>query len=778
MFKNYIKTAFRNIVRNKFISFINIGGLGFGIAIFLIIIFYVLHELNHDKFNQNYENIYRLDLITENQLALSPGMVGELLTNEFPEIKSFNRMDSYRDYVVKYENNILEVKNLLLADSSFFDMFSYELIKGTKQDLLNRPYTIVLNETTVSKIFGDKDPVGQRLLFNNKFDFEVTGVIKDMPDNSHIQANAIISIENLKKFRNDEELFNHLGMWNYYTYFLVNEGTNKEVLEEKITDHLRTYFSKFTNEASEINFTLVPLKDIYFTNSRAYEYESGNRAQLKVFIAVGIIILLIAIINYVNLTVAQLYNRSKELGIRKVIGAKKKIVFFQLIIESIVFSVIAINLSLVFIEILKPIFNDYLNIQIKIGYFENPMLILYFLSGGILIGILSGIFPALHVAGINSVKAMSKEITHGKTGILIRKSLIIIQYIIASSLVIATFIVLIQMRYIQKKDLGFDKEQLIYLKMNSDIRKKQDAFKDELLKRTDIKNVSYSYGSYRVESEHWSNNDGEKSYACHIEFGDKDYLETLGIELIEGRNLSGNVKTDEDKFLINETAAREIFNGNAIGEKIFDGEVIGVVKDYSFETLHKNIEPLAILLETNYSSMINIRIDSDNWTKVMNEIDGIWKDFSPNFPLEFNFVDKYLQAKYKKEIEFSRLFILFSIISILIACLGIIGLISFTIQRKSKEIGIRKVNGANAFRIILMLSSELNTLVIWSNVIAIPVTWYLMSKWLQGFAFHTELPYWVFIISFLIVLTITFIAISYQSYRASKLNPVDALRYE
>ena len=778
MFKNYIKTAFRNIVRNKFISFINIGGLGFGIAIFLIIIFYVLHELNHDKFNQNYENIYRLDLVTENQLALSPGMVGELLTNEFPEIKSFNRMDSYRDYVVKYENNILEVKNLLLADSSFFDMFSYELIKGTKQDLLNRPYTIVLNETTVSKIFGDKDPVGQRLLFNNKFDFEVTGVIKDMPDNSHIQANAIISIENLKKFRNDEELFNHLGMWNYYTYFLVNEGTNKEVLEEKITDHLRTYFSKFTNEASEVNFTLVPLKDIYFTNSRAYEYESGNRAQLKVFIAVGIIILLIAIINYVNLTVAQLYNRSKELGIRKVIGAKKKIVFFQLIIESIVFSVIAINLSLVFIEILKPIFNDYLNIQIKIGYFENPMLILYFLSGGILIGILSGIFPALHVAGINSVKAMSKEITHGKTGILIRKSLIIIQYIIASSLVIATFIVLIQMRYIQKKDLGFDKEQLIYLKMNSDIRKKQDAFKDELLKRTDIKNVSYSYGSYRVESEHWSNNDGEKSYACHIEFGDKDYLETLGIELIEGRNLSGNVKTDEGKFLINETAAREIFNGNAIGEKIFDGEVIGVVKDYSFETLHKNIEPLAILLETNYSSMINIRIDSDNWTNVMDEIDGIWKDFSPNFPLEFNFVDKYLQAKYKKEIEFSRLFILFSVISILIACLGIIGLISFTIQRKSKEIGIRKVNGANAFRIILMLSSELNTLVIWSNVIAIPVTWYLMNKWLQGFAFHTELPYWVFIISFLIVLTITFIAISYQSYRASRLNPVDALRYE
>lgn len=778
MFKNYIKTAFRNIVRNKFISFINIGGLGFGIAIFLIIIFYVLHELNHDKFNQNYENIYRLDLVTENQLALSPGMVGELLTNEFPEIKNFNRMDSYRDYVVKYENNILEIKNLLLADSSFFDMFSYELIKGTKQDLLNRPYTIVLNETTASKIFGDKDPVGQRVLFNNKFDFEVTGVIKEMPDNSHIQANAIISIENLKKFRNDEELFNHLGMWNYYTYFLVNEGTNKEVLEEKITDHLRAYFSKFMNEASEVNFTLVPLKDIYFTNSRAYEYESGNRAQLKVFIAVGIIILLIAIINYINLTVAQLYNRSKELGIRKVIGAKKKIVFFQLIIESIVFSVIAINLSLVFIEILKPIFNDYLNIQIKIGYFEDPMLILYFLLGGILIGILSGIFPALHVAGINSVKAMSKEITHGKTGILIRKSLIIIQYIIASSLVIATFIVLIQMRYIQKKDLGFDKEQLIYLKMNSDIRKKQDAFKDELLKRADIKNVSYSYASYRVESEHWSNNDGEKSYACHIEFGDKDYLETLGIELIEGRNLSGNVKTDEDKFLINETAAREIFNGNAIGEKIFDGEVIGVVKDYSFETLHKNIEPLAILLETSYSSMINIRIDSDNWTKVINEINGIWKDFSPNFPFEINFVDKYLQAKYKKEIEFSRLFILFSIISILIACLGIIGLISFTIQRKSKEIGIRKVNGANAFRIILMLSSELNVLVIWSNVIAIPVTWYLMGKWLQGFAFHTELPYWVFIISFLIVLTITFIAISYQSYRASKLNPVDALRYE
>ncbi len=778
MFKNYIKTAFRNIVRNKFISFINIGGLGFGIAIFLIIIFYVLHELNHDKFNQNYENIYRLDLVTENQLALSPGMVGELLTNEFPEIKNFNRMDSYRDYVVKYEDNIQEVKNLLLADSSFFDMFSYELVKGTKQDLLNRPYTIVLNETTASKIFGDEDPVSKQILFNNKYNFEVTGVIKDMPDNSHIQANAIISIENLKKFRNDEELFNHFGMWNYYTYFLVNEGTNKEILEEKITNHLRAYFSKFTNEISEVNFKLVSLKDIYFTNSRAYEFESGNKAQLKIFIVVGIIILLIAIINYINLTVAQLYNRSKELGVRKVIGAKNKIVFFQLIIESIVFSVIAINLSLVFIEILKPIFNDYLNIQIKIGYFENPALIFYFLMGGVLIGILSGVFPALHVSGINSVKAMNKEVTHGKTGILIRKTLIVVQYIIASSLVIATFIVLIQMRYIQKKDLGFDKEQLIYLKMNSDIRKKQDAFKDELLKRTDIKNVSYSYASYRLQSEHWSRNDGEKSYACHIEFGDKDYLETLGIELIEGRNFTGNVKTDKDKFLLNETAAREIFNGNAVGEKIFDGEVIGVVKDYSFETLHKNIEPLAILLEAEYASMINIRIDSDNWTKVINEINGIWEDFSPNFPFELNFVDKYLQSKYKKEIEFSRLFILFSIISILIACLGIIGLISFTIQRKSKEIGIRKVNGANAFRIVLMLSNELNKLVIWSNIIAIPITWYLMSKWLQGFAFRTELPYWAFIASFLIVLTITFIAISYQSYRASKLNPVDALRYE
>jgi putative ABC transport system permease protein len=353
-----------------------------------------------------------------------------------------------------------------------------------------------------------------------------------------------------------------------------------------------------------------------------------------------------------------------------------------------------------------------------------------------------------------------------------------VQYVIASSLLIATFVVLFQMKYIQNKDLGFDKEQLIYLNSNSDINTKKAAFKSELLNIIDIKNVSFSYASYRLKSEHWSNNDGEKSYACHIEIVDEDYLSTLGIELIHGRDFSENAEFDKDKFLLNESAAKEIFNGKAVGEKIFGGEIIGVVKDYSFETLHKNVEPLAILLDPDISDIINIRIDGEDWPSVIKDIKKTWKDFSPNFPFEYSFVDDYLQSKYKKEQEFSKLFILFSIISILIACLGIIGLISFTIQRKSKEIGIRKVNGANAFKIVLLLSSDLNKLIIYSNIIAMPITWYLMNKWLQGFAYHIQLSIWIFGLSFIIVLLVTFIAISYQSYKASKLNPIDALRYE
>lgn len=779
MVLNYLKTAIRNIIRNKFISFINIGGLGFGISIFLIIIFYVQHEINHDKFNENYHQIYRLDHVSERgQYSGSPGMLGGMITEEFPEVKAFNRMDSYRQYVVKYSDRILNLQKILMADSSFFTIFSYELIQGSREKVLNRPFTIVLSESTAEKIFGEENPVGKMILFNNRFEFEVTGVMEDMPDDSHIQANAIISIENLKKFRNDDDLFNHLGMWNYYTYLQIGEKSNISELELKIQKLVFDFYAEFTNEASVAKFKLVPLSDIYFTNVRGYEFESGNLNQIKIFFAVGIIILLIAIINYINLTIAQLYNRTKELGVRKVTGAKGRVVFTQLLVESIVYSMIAVNLSIVFIEVLKPLFNYYLNIQIEIGYFDNPVIILYFLIGGMIIGIIAGIFPAFHISTINPVNAMNKEVTHGKTGLFIRKTLIIIQYVIASSLVIATFIVMVQMRYIHKKDLGFDKERLVFLKGNSDIRKKLGAFKDELLSNPDIESVSYSYASYRLQSEHWSNTEGNKSYSAHIELVDEAYLETLGIELAEGRDFSENTEFDKGKVLINETAAKQIFNGDAVGEKLFDREVIGVVKNYSFETLHKNIEPLAIILYPNISNLVNIRIDSENWISVVEDIEKTWKEFSPNFPFEVHFVDKYLDSKYSKEIEFSKLFVLFSVISILIASLGIIGLISFTIQRKSKEIGIRKVNGANSFKILLLLTHELNKLVVLSNLIAIPITWYLMNKWLQGFAYHSPLPYWTFIVGFIVVITITFLAILYQSYKASKLNPVDALRYE
>ena len=770
MLINYIKTACRNIIRNKYISIINIGGLAFGFAIFLIIIFYTSHKLNHDKFNENYSTIYRLDC---GNSCLSPGMVGEWLCNEYPEILSFNRMTVPKELILRYADKIISLDKVLMVDSSFFNMFSYKLIQGNKTSALQLNNTIVINESTARRLFGKEDPVGKSILINNKFNYEITGVMQDMPDNSHIQANALVSIENLKEITKDKDIFLSLGMWNYYTYFLLNKDADISVLENKIDK----YFVS-NNISDSPKSQLTPLKDIYFKNARAYQYSQGNLSQIKIVLAIGFVILIIAIINYINLSIAQLYNRTKELGVRKVMGAQRRLIFGQLIVESIVFAIIAVNLSIVLIEIMKPFFNMFLNINIRIGYFEQPIRILYFILGGVFIGFIAGIFPALHVSKMRPVVAMKKMITYGKTGIITRKVLIVFQYFIASALVMASFVILLQKEYIQSKDLGFDKDQLIFLKGNDDIRKNREAFRNELLKLANVKEVSYSKSSYRIHFECWSSDLPDNNYICHIEMSDENYLKTLGIELVEGQNFSRNQQKGKRQFLINEAAAKEIFNNKAVGSKIFNGEVVGVVKDYSFQTLHKTIEPLAILYQPRLYALVNIRLEGNNWPKTIEQIERIWEKLSPNAPFQYKFVDDYLNSKYKKEIEFGKLFLLFTVISILIACLGIIGLISFVIQRKTKEIGIRKANGAGFVRIISLLSVDLNKQILIANILAIPVVWVLMNKWLHNFAYHTKIPIWIFIVSFVLVEIISFIAILYQTYKASKLNPVDALRYE
>ena len=786
MIKNYIITAIRNISRFKLHSFINIGGLAIGISIFTLIMLYVVSELSYDKYHENYENIYQLSV--NKDLATAPHL-GYMLKEKFPEIKYMVRAipngDETKAYLKDLDSNRnIEFDNIIYATADFFNLFSIEVIAGNISSALTNPNSIVLTESTALKLFGTTDVVNKTIEYiglggSIKLNLTITAIIADAPKNSSIKYSGINSLSTINELMGgmmDQDFSN----WGYHTYIMLNDNVDKDNFLPKAYSTfielicLRNEIDPASNEAKEYEMDLVPFSEVTF-------YQNNKLQFIYLILLIGIIIIIVAIINFVNLSLAKSSLRSKEIGLRKVAGSTRTNLIWQFIGESTMLVFIAVIVSIMLTEILKPFFNTMVGKDLSIGYIEKPQILLIFLAGTIIIGLLSGFYPAIILSRYNPVKTLKNDLTTGKKGGVFKQSLSIIQICVALVLIIGSIIISKQINYMKTKDIGFDNSNLIYFQSNESINGKYDLFKERLLKFPNIVNVSRA-GNEFGEPFHMTLT--EEINGVNVRFqamcADPDFVQTMGLQIVEGRKYEWDRASDLGGMIINETAARVIGIDNAIGLKTeFLGdnqEVVGIYKDVYNESFHQEIAPCVII---NYNQMLNkviIKIDGHNKTEIIKHIEKVWNEIVPNTPFTYNFIDDKYDKLYKTEEEFGLVIKFSALFSILIACLGLFGMISFTSETRKKEIGIRKVNGASAVNILMLLNKGIFKWVGIATIIASPIAYYAADKWLQNFAFRTSISLGVFVFAVFIVLSIALISVSIVVFRAAKTNPTDCLR--
>jgi putative ABC transport system permease protein len=791
MIKNYIITAIRNITRFKLHSFINIGGLAIGISIFTLIVIYVVSELTYDKYHENYSKIYQIGI--DKELSTSAHL-GYMLKEKFPEIKYLVRIDHQygggeKVYLKLLESDkLVEFKNIIYAPTDFFNMFSVEVINGDLSQALINPYTIVLTESSAMKLFGSTDVVNNTIEFigagrSIKYNFTITAIIADAPNNSSIKYTAIASFITLNDIKpGGIEVDQDFRNWGYSTYLMLNNSTDESDFSQKARNEYVNFecerhdIDPTSEEANEITMELVPFSDVTF-------YQNNKLQFIYLIILIGLIIIIIAIINFVNLSLAKSSLRSKEIGLRKAAGSSRKSIIQQFIGEAIVLVLIAVAISLIITEVLKPFFNTIVGKDLSIGYIENPQIFLIFIAGAIVIGILAGFYPAIILSRYNPIKTLKNEVTLGKKGNIFKQSLSIIQITISLILIIGVIIISKQINFMKTKDLGFDNTNIIYFSSINDINNKYESFKERLLQNPNILNVSRAgneFGDrYHITSDEEFN--GVKiSFQAMV--ADPDFVETMGLEIVEGRNYEWNKTSDIGAMIINETAAKEFGIDSIIGHQMSmfgrKQHIIGIYKDVHNESFHEKISPAVLIHIPVMLYAVNIKLNEDNKQETIKHIENVWKEIVPDLPFTYNFLDEKYDELYKTEEEFGLVIKFSALFSVFIACLGLFGMISFTSERRKKEIGIRKANGASAVNILMLLNKGIVKWVGIATIIASPIAYYATSKWLENFAYRTSISLGVFVFAVFIVLSVALLSVSIVVFRATKTNPADCLRYE
>ena len=777
MIRNYFKTAFRNIVRQKIYSLIIVLGLTIGITVFGLILMYVNNEFHVDSFNKNIDRIYRLE--TEDWAILGTAYGPELAAN-LPEISEFTRISSFEGASVniKRDEDLLKLEHMLYADSSFFKIFSFNMVAGDPQRALSTPFSVVLTESEAKRIFGNNDPMGKLLKINNKFDFTVTGIVKDVP-RFHMKTNAIASFHSLRYMYNDSSFLEHYDQWNYYTFFLLKENTNPKLLENKIINY---YTGRANWKDTKPFFQLRPLKEIYFTQVKNdMASQKSNKSMMYLLMAVGVFILVIACVNFINLTTARSAKRSQEIGIRKTMGASKANLMFQFLGEAILITLISTELALVLMELLKPEFCNLVGKDLTIETDTKIWFLVLAIPFPIIIGIISGFYPALYLNRFQPISAIKKLKTRGTGSLLLRRTLIVFQFTISIFLIIATLTVYKQLNYIKNKELGFTKDQVVLLGLNNDLLKNKETFRERLLSNPGITNVSFSTQTFgNITWQESVRVDADRKQFTFLGV-DPEFTQTMGLTLKEGKLFNRLNPTDKGKVIINEETARFFQLKNPIGTDIgSDGrklEVIGVLKDFNFNSLHKAVPPLVVMWNDNFVRFANIKI-SGSPMEAMHHIKKVWSELCPDFIFEYNFLDESFDNLYKSEMKLGKTFIFLALLAIIIASMGLLGLSSYLAEQRTKEIGVRKVLGASEGSIVWKLTSEFTTWVLISGLIAVPAAWIVMDKWLCQFAYHTYMDWSIFLCAWAIALVIAAVTVSWQSFKVALNNPSEALRYE
>lgn len=807
MLKNFIKTALRNLLKRKGYSLLNIAGLAIGMASCLLILMFVSDELSFDAFNEKADRIYRVagsfryggrDL----DIAVAPAPMAKVLMDEFPEVEDAVRFIQRGRYIFRYGENSYKETRVSYVDASFFNLFSIPLIKGDPETALTQPNTLILSRKTAQKYFGDQDPIGKTLRQNDQRDYMVTGVFEEIPDNSHFHFDILISMISLPDSKNQLWL-----SYNYQTYILLHKGADPAALEDKFDDlivkymgpQIKAFMGRSLEEmaaSGELGgeFFLQHLRDIHLHSDLIGEMEATSDVKyVYIFTAIALFVLIIASINYMNLSTARSAGRAKEVGIRKVLGSFRSQLVRQFLLESMLLSLISLAVALGLLRLSLPFFNGLTGKNLSMIDLGNTTMLIVLVLVALTVGVLAGSYSAFFISAFRPVNVLKGHLKTGIKSGWFRSALVIFQFTASTILIIGTFVVYNQLHYIQNKKLGYNKEQVLILNNAYLLGDQAETFKNEMLTYPQVVNATISdylpIPSSRNLSAVLPEGVRESAKATSMQnwIVDYDYIKTLGMKIVEGRDFSRDYSTDTKATIINRETARQFGWDKPVGKRVgrvvsANGdielyEVIGVVEDFHYETLKDTIGPLVMFLG-NSNGRISFRFETKDIAGTIGLLRNKWREFLPNQPFEYDFLDERFAGMYRTEQRIGKIFGVFATFAIFIGCLGLFGLAAFTAEQRTKEIGIRKVLGASAPGIVQLLTREFLILVAVANVIAWPVAFLVMRGWLKDFSYRISLSVWVFVFAGMVTLLIALLTVSFQAVKAAFANPADSLRYE
>ena len=797
MFRSYLTVAVRHLKRHKIYSFINISGLAIGIACCVLILMWINDEVRYDRFHDFSKDLYRvvndLDYGPVSQISIGSAYpLGPAMKEDIPEVRDIARILPTRRLLVAFGEKRYYEENFIFADPSLFSMFTFPFVKGDYRTALEQPSSIVITQEMAYKYFGLDDPIGKRIQTQNQNDYIVTGVVEDVPVNSHLQFDFVASLERAVAMGGRT----HWTGWLYTTYVWLHPNTSYEAVNIKLESWIET------KDSEAARYYLQPLSDIHLYGLVG----EGMGRPLSFFSILAFFILIIACINYMNLATARAGTRAKEIGLRKVVGAKKTNILKQFLSESVLFAFFALLISIVLVGLFLPVFNQIAGKELSLNLIENKFLLFGILGVTLLAGILAGSYPAFFVSSFEPDRIFKGTLSAKKIGAsraYLRKGLVIFQFVLTIVLLVSTVTVYKQMDFINNRRLGFDKDHLIYMQLRSEgnlwdqydaqtVWSKYKSLQNELRQNPDILEVSAAtclpFGNMGSEfgGLDWEGKDEEFQVTMYHMAVDSKFFTTFGLELMDGRFLSEEFVSDSSNFILNEAAVKVAGLESPVGKRfqLLDksGVVAGVIKDFHFTSLHNRIEPLILHLMPYqywmYRNYVFVRIRADKAPQTLASLKQTWNRIIPEFPFEFTFIDETIDTRYRVEQRLEKILRIFTVLAIAISCFGLFGLISFSAQQRTKEIGIRKILGAPMNSVVRLLSREFIILVLWANIVAWPIAYIVMMKWLNNFAYKTGIGIKTFVFSGLAAMVITILTVGVQSVRAALSNPVDSLRYE
>lgn len=790
MFRNLLKTSVRYIRKHAGYSLLNVLGLTLGITSALFLIIYVSDELSYDRYHENAERIFRVSSTiteTDDQFTWNVAQIpfGPQVARDYPEVESFSRFINMPRAAYKFEDKEYIEEDFFYADSTVFDIFAYKVIKGDAKSAVRDPNKIVLTETAAGRYFGESDPIG-KILTEGTNTYEVTGVIEDVPTNSHFRFEALAARNNLPK---------ELGSWGnfgVFSYLLLPEGLDPTAFETKIQGmydaHMKSIFGPLN---IKIEYILEPIIKIHLYSTNANEPEpTGSISYVYIFAIVAVFLLLIAAMNYMNLATARSTRRAREVGLRKVVGSRRSLLIMQFLTESVLLTVLSLILSIVLLLILLPSFNTLAGKSFDIGILTSPVVLISVLMVIIVAGIIGGSYPAFVLSGFSPGTVLKGEITQGSAGALFRKILVIIQFTISVAMIVCTMVVFRQLNFLKEKDQGFNQENVLSLQLNNrQMINKYPVLKQQLLENEDIKfvtstNTAMGEGSAKVIFN-METDQGMAQRGINFAVVDHDFIDALEIKIVEGRDFRQDMPSDTlTGVVVNETLAKRMAWSEPIGKKVELGDgnainarVIGVMADYHQTGMYNEIESL-MLVYRELNNIVYVKLSGNNMEQTLSFIESTWKEVLPDQPYSYSFLKERFNRQFEADEKRGLIFTIFTILAILIACLGLYGLASYMVEQRTKEVGIRKVFGASEGVVVRLISKDFLILVGISILIALPVAYYFISNWLENYIYRTNIGIPLLVLAALLTVAITFITISYKAYQAALTNPASSIRTE